>query len=131
MDRPSIPMIFVADDDDAVRDSLCIILESAGFGVRAFASGDALLAAGDPNQAACLVVDVHMPGASGLDVQQTLAARGVDVPIIVISGMGDAELAARALESGAADYLDKPIGRHALLASIDRALKDRQADRTP
>ena len=131
MNRAAPPIIYVADDDAAVRDSLRALLESAGYGVLAFASGDALLAAYETDRAACLVTDVDMPGASGLDVQQTLAARGVDVPVIVISGAGNARLAARALESGAADYLEKPIRSQALLASIDRALKDRQAERTP
>ena len=131
MNRKAPPMIYVADDDDAVRDSLRLLLEAAGYGVRAFSSGDALLAAHETNQAACLVVDVHMPGAGGLEVQRELAARGAGVPVIVISGSGTADQAARALAAGAADYLDKPIARKALLASISRALKDRPEDRAP
>ncbi len=131
MNRAAPPMIYVADDDAAVRDSLRALLEAAGYGVRAFSSGDALLDAYQAGCASCLVVDVDMPGASGIEVQRELAERGAGVPVIVISGCGSAEQAARALAAGAADYLDKPIARKALLASIGRALKDRPDDRAP
>ncbi len=125
MKCPSPPTIFVVDDDQAVRDSLRALLGSVGFKVRAFASGDELLAAHDPSQAACLVLDVHMPGMSGLEIQQKLAARGISVPVIVISDCGNAKLAASAVRAGAVDYLEKPISGQALIASIRRALKGR------
>ena len=125
MSRAPQPTIFVADDDAAVRDSLRALLESAGFGVRAFASADELVATGNPEQAACIVTDIDMPGATGLTVQQTLAARGIDVPVIVLSGSGDGNVATRALAAGAVAFLAKPIPRQALVACVRRALKKR------
>jgi two-component system, LuxR family, response regulator FixJ len=122
MNRPYPPTIIVADDDEAVRDSLRALLESTGFAVKAFASGDELLATGNLDQAACLVVDVQMPGATGLEVQQLLLARGVRIPIIVISGSATPDLAARAIEGGAVDFLEKPIDGRRLLASVGRAV---------
>ena len=125
MTNPCPPTIFVADDDPAVGNSLCALLESAGYRVRVFASGDDVLATNDLDQAACLVLDVHMPGASGLEVIEELAACGISAPVIVISGAGNARLAARAVKAGAVDYFEKPIDGKALLASIEHALQGR------
>lgn len=125
MSRAPPPTILVADDDPAVRDSLRALLEAAGFGVRAFASADQLLAVGNADQAACIVTDIDMPGATGLTVQQTLAARGVDVPVIVLSGSGEGNIATRALAAGAVAFLAKPIPDQALVACVRRALEER------
>ena len=123
MTCPCPPTIIVADDDPAVGNALCALLESAGYRVRVFASGDDVLATSDLDQAACLVLDVHMPGSSGLEVIEGLAACGISAPVIVISGDGNGKLAARAAKAGAVDYLEKPIDGKALLASIKNALQ--------
>ena len=115
-------VVHVVDDDDAIRRALTTLARSAGYEARAYASGEAALAALTSESAGCVVTDVRMPGMSGLDLQAALRARGVDLPVIVITGHGDVPMAVRALKQGAADFIEKPFDDEAFLSSIAMAV---------
>ena len=117
------PIVFIVDDDEAVRDSLQTLLEAAGHRVRSFASGSEFLAAMPPSEEGCLIIDVRMPGIGGLDVQERLRVEGIALPVIVITGHGDVPLAVRAMKAGAVDFVEKPFAEEAILAAIERALE--------
>jgi two-component system response regulator FixJ len=117
------PTVLIADDDEAVRDSLQILLEAAGYRVRTFASGSEFLTAARPEGEACLVIDVRMPGLGGLEVQERLQAEGVALPVVVITGHGDVPLAVRAMKAGAVDFVEKPFSESAILGAVERALE--------
>jgi two-component system response regulator FixJ len=119
--RPA-PTICIVDDDEVVRDSMRAVLESRSYAVSDFASGAELLASGAAAQADCVVLDVHMPGMTGLDVLRELGARGVPTPVILITGRSDAGIVAQAKALGAIALLDKPIGHPTLFDTIRRAL---------
>jgi two-component system response regulator FixJ len=114
--------VFVVDDDDAVRDSLRLLLKSAGIACAVFASGQEFLAAHDAAQPGCLLLDVRMPGLSGLELQQELSLRGAPIPIIFITGHGDIPMAVEAMQHGAFDFLQKPFRDQELLDRVQRAL---------
>jgi two-component system response regulator FixJ len=122
--------VYVVDDDDAVRDSLKILLESYGLRVRDFGSIPDFLDALETNSAGCLVLDLHLPVMGGFDVMNTLAQRGSRLPVIVITGRGDAQTKARALEAGAVAFLEKPVDDRLLMNAIQTALRAR-ADAAP
>lgn len=113
--------IAIVDDDCAVRDSTATLVESAGYSVQTFASGDAFLAARAPTYPDCVVLDVRMSGASGFDVLRELAGRDDRPSALMVSGYGDDLLAVEAMKLGATDFLEKPYPPAALLAAIDRA----------
>lgn len=115
--------IFVVDDDEGVRNSLKFLLKSVGLATRAFASADEFLAAYRPDQPGCLVLDVRMPGMSGLELQQQLNVRGAIVPVIFITGHGDVPMAVEAMQQGAFDFLQKPFRDQELIDRIQRALE--------
>ena len=115
--------IFIVDDDDAVRDSLKLLLEASGFTVAAFPTGMAFFEALRPAATGCLLVDVRMPGMGGFEVQQELRRRNSALPVIVMTGHGDVPLAVRAMKCGAADFIEKPFSDDTIVASIERALK--------
>jgi two-component system response regulator FixJ len=117
------PVVFVVDDDDAVRESLVMSLKLAGHQVESFASAAAFLASGAPNRSGCLVTDIRMPDMDGLELQEELRRRNCSLPVIVITGHGDVPLAVRAMKAGAGDFLEKPFARDALLAAVQRALE--------
>lgn len=119
---PPLPTVYVVDDDDAVRDSLKILLESYGLAVRDFGSVPDFLDALEPSGAACLVLDLHLPVMGGFDVMTTLAQRGSRLPVIVITGRGDAQTKARALQAGAVAFLEKPVDDKSLMGAIRTAL---------
>jgi FixJ family two-component response regulator len=123
------PVVFVVDDDAGMRRGLCRLLEAAGYEARPCASaGDFLLA--DPVQgAACVLLDVRMPGPSGLDLQEALARRGEAPPIVFLSAHGDIAMSVKALKAGAVDFLTKPVDRATLLAAVDTALAQDAARR--
>ena len=121
--------IFIVDDDEAVRESLALLLEASGYRVAAYASGEAFLAALKRGSEGCLLVDVRMPGIGGLEVQEELARRDSAVPAIVMTGHGDVPLAVRAMRAGAADFIEKPFSDETILASIERALRQGEAQR--
>jgi FixJ family two-component response regulator len=110
------------DDDLTVRDSLRWLLESLQFKVETYASATEFLDSGKPSRSGCLVVDVRMPEVSGLQLQEILAARGIQFPVIMITGHGDVSMAVRAMKSGAIDFIEKPFNDQLLLESIQRGL---------
>jgi FixJ family two-component response regulator len=115
--------VHIVDDDAAVRDSLTLLLRTVGLPSRAYASGDEFLGAYVPRQVECLVADIRMPGLSGLELQQELTERHVDIPIIFITGHGDVPMAVRAMKSGAVDFIQKPFRDQDLLDRIHQALQ--------
>lgn len=121
--------VYIVDDDPDVRDSLKILLEFAGFEVHAFESALKFLSADVRKMDGCLIVDIRMPDMDGLDLQDELARRGINLPVIVITGHGDVPLAVRAMRSGAVDFLEKPFREEALVESIRRALASRKNHR--
>lgn len=124
---PDDATVFVIDDDMAVRESLRWLLESVGLRVEVFANADALLDRVTADSAGCLLLDVRLPGMSGLDLQQVLHERGIDLPIIIITGHGDVPIAVRALKGGAMDFIEKPFNDQMLLDRVRDALeRDRQ-----
>lgn len=112
--------IFVADDDEAVLDSLRLLLEGHGCAVACFTTGEELLAALEAPDAAphCALVDVRLPGLSGLELQQRLRQRDKNLPVIIITGHGDIDMAVRALKAGAFDFIEKPFDESRLLDSL-------------
>jgi FixJ family two-component response regulator len=121
-------IVYIVDDDDSVRRGLTRLVRAAGFDVEAFPSAEAFLGAKPPDQPACVVLDVRMPGQSGPELQDALGQAGHEIPIIFLTGHGDVAMSVRAMKSGAADFLEKPTPDHVLLAAIRRALdRDRQA----
>jgi two-component system response regulator FixJ len=123
-DNPQ-PIIYVLDDDDAVRDSLKILLESYDLAVRDFGSVPDFLNELESNGAGCLVLDLHLPVMGGFGVMDTLTRRGSRVPVIVITGRGDSQTKKRALEAGAVAFLEKPVNDQLLMMAIQTALRTR------
>jgi len=120
------PVVLVVDDDPSVRSSLKFLVSSVGLRVETFDSADALLQRKLPDAPSCLVLDVRLPGASGLDFQRELAGRNCRTPIIIITGHGDIPMSVRAMKDGAVEFLTKPFRDQDLLDAIDIALqKDR------
>jgi FixJ family two-component response regulator len=120
-------IVYVVDDDPIVRDALSSLLRSSGKTVRLFTSGSEFLSFNRDDTAACLVLDLKMPGMGGLEVQKVVAAR-ISIPIIFITGRGDIPSTVEAMKGGAVDFLTKPIDEAVLLAAIEQALqKDRGA----
>jgi two-component system response regulator FixJ len=116
------PVIFIVDDDVAVRDSLEILLQSAGHAVRSFASGQEFLDVVSSLGPGCLIVDVRMPGMDGFELQRRLGERQLSIPVIVITGHGDVPMAVRAIRGGAVDFIEKPFSERAIFDSIRLAL---------
>jgi FixJ family two-component response regulator len=114
------PTVFIVDDDAGVRDSLAMLLELKGFHTRTFAAADAFLAEYRPEWPGCLVLDLRMPGMSGLELQQELARRGSLLPVVVLTGHGDVNSARRALRAHAIDFLTKPFKEADLLSAIEQ-----------
>jgi two-component system, LuxR family, response regulator FixJ len=122
------PIVFVVDDDRAMRDSLRWLLESIGLSVRTYGTAVEFLRDHDPAQPGCLVLDVRMPGMSGLDVQTELAQRGAELPTIVVTGHAEVAMAVRAVKAGAIDFIEKPFSDQLLLDRVRQALEiDRQS----
>jgi two-component system, LuxR family, response regulator FixJ len=117
------PVVHIVDDDDAMRESLKLLLYSVGLESATYASAAEFLDACDFTRPGCLVVDVRMPGMSGLDLQKHLAARGTPLPVIILTGHGDIPMAVAALQSGAADFLEKPYNDQRLIDSVNRCIQ--------
>lgn len=114
--------VFVVDDDQAMRNSLKWLIEAVGLTVKTFDSADAFLAATYPGLAGCLLLDVRMPGMSGLELQAHLKRQEFRMPVIIITGHGDVAMAVQAMKAGAVDFIEKPFNDEALLSSIRNAL---------
>ena len=110
--------VYIVDDDEAVRDSLAVLLETQGYAVAGFASAPAFLAAAPALPAGVLVADIRMPGMDGLELQQRLNEQALSFPMIVVTGHGDVPLAVRAMKAGAIDFIEKPFAADTILAAI-------------
>jgi FixJ family two-component response regulator len=116
-------LVAVVDDDESVRESLPDLLRELGFAVEAFPSAESFLATGNIDETTCLVLDISMPGMSGLDLQRELKRRDQEIPIVFITAHGDESLRPRLIEGGAVECLFKPFSEAALLAAIKTALR--------
>ncbi|MGA9799326.1 MAG: response regulator [Terriglobales bacterium] len=116
------PLLSVVDDDESVRESLPDLLRELGFAARAFSSAQEFLSSDDLNATSCLILDVAMPGMSGLDLQQELQRRGKEIPIIFITGQKDEDIRKQAFRQGAVKFLYKPFSDSALLEAVNAAL---------
>jgi FixJ family two-component response regulator len=115
-------LITIIDDDEAMRESLTTLLTAEGLKTRSFDSADAFLRAGGDREGGCLVLDIHMPGMTGLDLQAELRRRGAGLPVVMITGQGDVPQAVAALKAGAVDFLEKPYSVDSLLKAVREAL---------
>jgi two-component system, LuxR family, response regulator FixJ len=115
-------LIYVVDDDEAVRDSLSLLLETRGHTVRSFASAPEFLAAAPTLRPGVLISDIRMPEMDGLELQNRLAERGLSFPLIVITGHGDVPLAVQAMKAGALDFIEKPFAAEAMIQAVSAAL---------
>ena len=130
---PSRGEIFVVDDDPAFRETLSIVLSAGGYEVICFADGAALLSIARNRTPACIVLDVHIPGQSGLDILKELRGEDYPAPIFIISGQGDIAMAVSAIKNGALDFIEKPFRGNELVARLNEAIEAyerRQADRS-
>jgi FixJ family two-component response regulator len=126
---PAAPLIFVVDDDASVRKSLGRLIKTAGYEAEAFASVREFLARRPYDGPCCLVLDVRMPGLTGLDLQEALRAAGQRLSIVFITGYRDVPVSVKAMKGGAVDFLTKPVDETVLLAAIRQAVARTQADR--
>ena len=116
-------LVHVVDDDEAMRDSLCFLLRTAGHGSRGYASAEAFLETRRPQRNSCMLLDMRLPGMGGPALQAALAADGERMPIIFVTGHGDVPMAVEALKRGAFDFLEKPFEDRQLLARVGQALE--------
>jgi FixJ family two-component response regulator len=123
------PLIHVVDDDDSLRSALQRLLAAAGYRVKAYASAGEFLLDPPADAPGCLLLDLRMPGPSGLDLQEALGRHGIRLPVIFLSGHGELATGVRAMKAGAVDFLTKPVEREPLLAAIARALEVDAAQR--
>ena len=114
--------VFIVEDDEAARESLVALLDSAGYRTAAFASGVEFLDVLESASGACVVLDVKMPEMDGLQVQRRLQESGALLPVVFVTGHGDVAMAVQAMHAGAMDFIEKPIARDRLLASVARAI---------
>lgn len=119
---PSERLVYVVDDDEAVRESLSALLEAKSYTVRTFALAREFLAAAPTLRPGCLIADIRMPEMDGLELQRQLTERHFNFPLIVVTGHGDVPLAVRAMKVGAVDFIEKPFSADAILASLEAAL---------
>jgi two-component system, LuxR family, response regulator FixJ len=124
------PVVFIVDDDEAVRNSLRLLLKSVGLAASALPSAQEFLDMYKPAQPGCLVLDVRMPRMSGLELQELLNREGAVIPVIFITGHGDIPMAVEAMQAGAFDFLQKPFRDQQLIDCIQRALEKDRASRT-
>ena len=127
--KNATPTIFVVDDDDAVRDSLSDLIDSVGLEVATYPSAHEFLGDYDNAQRGCLVLDIRMPGMSGLELQERLNERGSALPIVFITGHGDVPMAVEAMKRGAVDFIQKPFRDQELLDRINLALEQNRRRR--
>lgn len=117
------PLIHIVDDDEALRTALQRLLNAAGLRVKAYASAGEFLLEPPADAPGCLLLDLQLPGPSGLELQQALARHGIGLPVIFLSGHGDLASGVHAMKAGAVDFLTKPVAREPLLEAIGRALQ--------
>jgi FixJ family two-component response regulator len=124
------PVVYVIDDDRSMREAVQDLIASVGLDARGFASPQEFLEASRPDAPACLVLDVRLPGSSGLNFQQELARAGVVIPVIFITGHGDIPMSVRAIKAGAMEFLTKPFRDQELLDAINAAIEHNRAQRS-
>ncbi|MEC4717978.1 response regulator [Noviherbaspirillum sp. CPCC 100848] len=118
-----LPVIYLVDDDDAVRQGLALLLSTVGMQVQAHASADAFLLRFDPEQPGAILLDVRMPGGSGMSLLDRLMAMNVTQPVIILTGHATVDLCRRAFKSGATEFLEKPVDDELLIDTLQKALK--------
>lgn len=123
MNAPLSPLIHLIDDDDAVRNSLALLISTVGLRVQGWSDPQQFLREFPRNDIGAIVLDVRMPGISGLALLETLVAQGVDQPVIMLTGHGTVEMCRRAFKSGAAEFLEKPVDDEALLEALQNAVR--------
>jgi RNA polymerase sigma factor (sigma-70 family) len=123
------PLIHIVEDDESLRTALIRLLDAAGFEVRDYASTGAFLLQPLENRAGCILLDVHLPGPSGLELQAALQKQGLPLPIIFLTAHADVASSVKAMKAGAIDFLEKPVEREVLLEAIERALQRNQSER--
>jgi FixJ family two-component response regulator len=124
-------IIAIVDDDEPLREALGSVMKAAGFSPRTFASAEEFLACDDCDDTACLILDVRLPGMSGIELQKQLSRTNSRLPIVFVTAHGDASLRDSLTRAGAAAFFYKPVRSDALLKEIRRALKERSADNQP
>ncbi len=125
------PTVFVVDDDQAVRRFLCGLIASVDLRVEAYASAREFLDAYEPGRPGCLLLDIRMPGMSGLELQKELAERAIGLPVIILTGHGDVQVAVHAMKAGAVDFIEKPFNNELLLDRVQNAVAESvEADST-
>jgi len=129
MTAASVPTVFVVDDDASMREALAGLIRAAGLNVETFASAQEFLARPPADVPACLVLDVRLPGLSGLDLQSRMAELNLEIPIVFITGHGDVPTSVRAMKAGALEFLTKPFLDRDLLDAIAQAIERHQATR--
>jgi FixJ family two-component response regulator len=117
-------LVYIVDDDPDMRDSLAWLMKTVGLQTKTFPSAAGFLRDFSPNGPGCVLLDVRMPGTSGLDLFEELVARGAGMPVIFITAYADVPMAVRAIKSGAVEFVEKPFNRQTLLDKVQRAIKD-------
>lgn len=117
-------MVHIVDDDEAIRDSLRLLLKTRNIAAQTYGSAEEFLQEVDFSSTACIVADVRMPGMSGLELQKTLIEKNCHIPLIIITGHGDVDMAVQAMKAGACDFLEKPIDSNKLLSRINECLHE-------
>ena len=115
-------LVHLVDDDEAIRRSVGFALKTSGFQVRSYENGVEILKSAPDLERGCILLDIRMPGMDGLEVQEALKAKGVTLPVIIMTGHGDVNLAVRAMKAGALDFIEKPFEKVVLLAAIEHAM---------
>jgi len=115
-------LVHIADDDEAIRRSVSFALKTSGYQVRTYESGTELLKGAPGIESGCILLDIRMPGMGGLEVHEALKAKGVALPVIIMTGHGDVSLAVRAMKGGAVDFIEKPFAKAVLLGAIEHAM---------
>ncbi len=118
--------VFIVDDDEPVRGALQLLMKSVGHDAKTFATGNEFLASCGPEISGCLVLDIRMPGMSGLELQEKLHKQGVNIPIIFITGHGDVPMAVEAMKQGALEFLQKPFREQDLVDLVNQALEENE-----
>ncbi len=117
------PTVFIVDDDEQMRNALSLLMESVGLNTESYASAQEYLDQFDVDKPGCLILDVRMPGISGLDLQARLAAERIHPAIIIITGHGDVPMAVRAVTAGAVDFIEKPFNNQSMLDTVHKAIE--------
>lgn len=120
---PAAQTVFIVDDDEDLRDALVMLMRAAGLRTESFATASELLQRVNQRDCGCLVLDIRMPGMSGMELQAELHKRRIRLPIVFLTGHGDVALAVRAMKAGAADFIQKPLDEHRLVMAVMNALK--------